>query len=445
MHDNPLVPHEPRQPSSPSAPSSSVRSLLAPANRERLVAEASELIAFGSIGGSDAEASINQHLARRWKESGWDVHEWDIDLADVTGQPDFPGMEVHRTKSVGVLARIPGTGGGRTLLLNGHTDVVPPGDIDAWEHDPFDPRVVDVDGRERLIGRGACDMKAGLAAALEAVRIVQESGVSLRGDVLIAPVSGEEDGGLGTYALLHEMRARGIQADACVVPEPTDLDLVPANGGALTFRLRVRGAAVHASRRTEGVNAIEKFFPVMQALAELEKARNADVDPLMDRWPVAYPLSIGTVTAGDWASTVPDLLVAEGRYGVALGESVTSARAALESAVAAACESDAWLRDHPVVVEWWGGQFASGRTDPDSAIVGLTATAHEAATGQQPATYGGPYGSDLRLLTGIGSIPTVQYGPGDSAVAHSPNEYVLVDDVVTCSEVLAQVIVDFCS
>ena len=107
-----------------------------------------------------------------------------------------------------------------------------------------------------------------------------------------------------------------MRADACVVPEPTDLDLVPANGGALTFRLLVRGRAVHASRRTEGVSALEVFLPVLEALTALETRRNVDVDPLVRRWPIAYPISIGTVHAGDWASTVPDLLVAEGRLGV---------------------------------------------------------------------------------------------------------------------------------
>lgn len=415
------------------------------ADRDRLIAQTCELIAFPSVGGTPAEVAVNEHLARQWRDSGWDVHTWPLDIAGLNAEPDFPGMEVDRTTGIGVLARIRGTGGGKTLLLNGHTDVVPPGDMNAWDVDPFAPRVEEINGRERLIGRGACDMKAGLAAACEAIRIVQESGVSLRGDVLIAPVSGEEDGGLGTYSLLQEMRREGITAHACVVPEPTDLDLVPANGGALTFRLRIRGSAVHASRRTEGVSAVEKFVPIMQALVELERERNVDVDPLMQRWPVAYPLSIGTISAGDWASTVPDLLIAEGRYGVALDESVEQARAAFQSTVDEACQRDPWLRDNPIAVEWWGGQFASGRTDPTADIVRAVERAHTSISGSQPHMYGGPYGSDLRLLAGIGGIETVQYGPGDSAVAHAPNEYVDVEDVVTCAQVLAHVIVDYCA
>jgi acetylornithine deacetylase len=285
-------------------------------------------------------------------------------------------------------------------MFNGHLDVVPPGDPGAWSDDPYSGRLVD----GHVYGRGACDMKGGVVAALAALRALRDAGVRLAGDVLFAAVVGEEDGGLGTYATL----ACGWRADACVITEPTGLDLLVANGGALTFRLRVPGRAAHASVRTTGISAIEKFQPVLAALRDLEASRNASVDPLMRRWSPAYPLEIGVVRAGDWSSTVPDLLVAEGRYGVALNEPVEAARASFEAAVAAASAADPWLAEHPVEVEWWGGQFASGRcVDPDLV------TRVRAATGAEPAAYGAPYGSDLRLLAAAG-IPTLQYGPGET-------------------------------
>lgn len=400
-----------------------------------VVDAAERLVSIPSIGGTPAELDVQHFLAEHWRRDGLDVDAWDIDVAALAGRPDFPGMEVERAAAAGVTARWPGVGDGPTLLLLGHTDVVPPGDLGAWSGDPFLPRRSD----GRLIGRGSCDMKAGMAAAWYAVRALQHSGIRLRGDIVLAAVCGEEDGGLGTYALLD----RGMRADACIVPEPTNLDLVPANGGALTFRLRVRGAATHASRRTEGISAIEKFLPVFAALGGLEQRRNADVDPLMARWSIAYPLSIGTVHSGDWASTVPDLLVAEGRLGVALDESVESARAELERAVAEASAADPWLIDHPVEVEWWGGQFASGRTDPDSPFISLLKNAVATVHGRDPHVYGGPYGSDLRLLVGAG-IPTVQFGPGDSAAAHARDEWVDIDDIVACARVLAAYALEFC-
>ena len=408
-----------------------------PINEERLLSALDDLLVIDSLGGTGSEVDAQDAVATTLRTDGWDVDVWDLDIAELSARSDFPGMEVERTRGRGVLARWSGSGGGPTILIDAHTDVVPPGDIRAWQGDPFIPRHMDVNGRPSIVARGSCDMKAGLVAALEAVRSIAEAGITLRGDVLFAPVSGEEDGGLGTYALLQ----RGVVADMCLIPEPTDLALVPANGGALTFRLTVHGAAVHASRRTEGVSAIEKFFPIYQALTALETRRNATVDPLMQRWPIAYPLSVGTIKAGDWASTVPDLLIAEGRLGVALDESVENARAELEFAVAQACAADPWLKDHPVDVTWWGGQFAPGRCDVNSSIMTSLAQSHLAITGTSPDVYGGPYGSDLRLMAGIGGIPTVQYGPGDAAAAHAPNEWVATQDVMTSARVIADFLI----
>src|SRR6185436_5357108 len=191
--------------------------------------------------------------------------------------------------------------GGRSLMLNGHLDVVPPGDLNAWSDDPYSGRL---DGNH-VYGRGACDMKGGVAAAIAALRAINRAGTRPDGDLLFAGVIGEEDGGLGTYATL----ARGWRADACVITEPTGLDILAANGGALTFRLRITGRAAHAATRAAGVSAVENFLPVFTAIRALEAERNASVDPLMRRWAIAYPIEIGTVHAGDWASTVPDLLV----------------------------------------------------------------------------------------------------------------------------------------
>ncbi|MGH3714356.1 MAG: M20/M25/M40 family metallo-hydrolase, partial [Micromonosporaceae bacterium] len=274
--------------------------------REQLTADApamlellSELVRVPSVSGSDAESEIQAYLAGWLRAEGLEVDHWRLPLDELAAEPDFPGMEVARDEAWGLVGRLPGTGGGtgpersgRSLMLNGHVDVVPPGDLTAWRTgDPYSGRVVG----GQLYGRGACDMKAGLVAALYAVRALRRTGVPLDGDVLVACVPGEEDGGLGTYGLLR----RGWRAGGCVIPEPTGLDVVPANGGALTFRLRVPGRSAHASRRTEGVSAVERFWPVFTALRDLERRRNADVDPVMGRWDVAYPVEIGTVTAGD--------------------------------------------------------------------------------------------------------------------------------------------------
>lgn len=400
------------------------------------------LLKIPSMGGTAAESAAQWHVADLLTALGLEVHTWQMNLDQLTGHPDFPGMEVERREGVGVLGVWRGTGESPALMINGHTDVVPPGDLGAWTDDPFTPVHTTIKGEKAVAARGACDMKGGLVAAIAAVATLRKSGFTPRGDILIAPVIGEEDGGLGTYSLLREGLPQfyGDPISGVIIPEPTSLALVPANAGALTFRLRVPGSAVHASRRTEGVSALEKFYPIFTALQELETRRNENPHPLMQRWPIAYPLSIGTIHAGDWASTVPDLLIAEGRYGVALGEDVDAARRELQECVADVCAQDPWLRDHPVEVQWWGGQFASGNSDPTSDVIQHLTDTHTHITGATPDVFAAPYGSDLRLLAGIGGLPSVQYGPGDAGVAHAPNEYVLERELMVTHHVVAEYI-----
>lgn len=402
-----------------------------------IVADLAALVRVPSISGTDEENSIVDDLARRLSSSDLEVDHWAIPLTETAAAAGFPGAEVERSEAWGLVGKIAGRSGGPSLMLNNHVDVVPPGNLAAWPRDDAFDGAVDA---QRVYGRGACDMKGGLAASLWAVRALTELAVPLQGDLLLACVVGEEDGGLGTFATLE----RGWRADACVIPEPTSLDLVPANGGALTFRLTVPGLAVHASRRTAGVSAIEKFQPVFTAIRALEAERNLDVDPMMARWDIAYPIEVGSVHAGDWTSSVPDLLVAEGRYGVRLDETPEQARAAFERAIAAAGTADPWLRDHPVAVEWWGGQFASCRARGADALLDAVARAHQSVSGRRQLSWGAPYGSDLRLLTNIAGIPTVQYGPGDVTLAHGPGESVPIDEVIIAAQTLAVLAMDHC-
>lgn len=402
-----------------------------------IVTDLADLVQLPSVSGTDEENAILAGLAQRM--SGWDIEvdHWKIPLAETMNAAGFPGTEVDRSEAWGLVGRIAGRSGGRSLMLNNHVDVVPPGKLAAWaRNDAFDGAV----DAHHVYGRGACDMKGGLAASLWAVRALTALAVPLQGDLVLACVVGEEDGGLGTFATLE----RGWRADACVIPEPTSLDLVPVNGGALTFRLTVPGLAVHASRRTAGVSAIEKFLPVFTALRALEAVRNTDVDPMMARWDIAYPIEVGSVHGGDWTSSVPDELVAEGRYGVRLDETPDQAREVFERWVAAAGAADPWLRDHPVAVEWWGGQFASCRAQNAGPLLDAVARAHASVSGRPQQSWGAPYGSDLRLLTDIAGIPTIQYGPGDVTLAHGPGESVPIDEVITAAQTLALLAMDHC-
>ncbi len=417
-------------------------SSLAPAVADALAAVAAaplvgllqDLLAVPSVTGSDAESEAQHGLARRLSGIGMDVDLWSVDLPATLAHPDFPGLEADRTEAWGLVGAWGGDDG-PTVVLNGHVDVVPPGE-QGWTVSPWSGVVRD----GSVLGRGACDMKAGLACQVAAVGALRAAGVQLRGRVLLESVVGEEDGGLGTFATLQ----RGYRGDLAVICEPTSGALVPASAGALTFRLTVPGRSVHASARLEGVDAVEKYLLVHQALRRLEVRRNRDAHPLMARYALPYPLSVGTVRAGDWASSVPDRLVAEGRLGVALGEDVAAARRDLERAIAEVNASDPWLVANPVLVEWWGGQFAPGAVEEDSAVARLVSDTHTRLHGARPQVYGAPYGSDQRLLTGLGGVPAVHYGPGDVRQAHAPDESVPVQEMVDVTRTLVLLLATAC-
>jgi acetylornithine deacetylase len=183
---------------------------------------------------------------------------------------------------------------------------------------------------------------------------------------------------------------------------------------------------------------------IQTALQELERERNRDPHPLLAHLDLANPLSVGTIAAGDWASTVPDRLVAEGRYGVRLGEPLEQAREAFERAVEEACAQDDWLAEHPASVSWPGGRFASGLLPDGDPLLSDTLQAAAAAGGAAPEVKGAPYGSDLRQYAAAG-IPTLQYGPGDVRYAHAADEHVVLSEVVQAARTYALLIVRRCS
>jgi len=393
-----------------------------------LVATLRDLLRIPSITGNEAEAQ--RWLSERMREAGLDVDLWTIDVPELQQHTEFPGMEVERNQReaiglVGTWRSDDGTG--KRLIFNGHIDVVPEGEHSNWSHNPWGAELVG----DKLYGRGACDMKGGLIAALYAIKALKDSALPLKGTVLLQSVIGEEDGGLGTFATL----LRGHTGDAALICEPTSLKIIPANAGALTFTARVTGKSAHACVRLEGVSAIEKYLAIHQALLRLEHERNRDIThPLLGRLKLPYPLSIGRVQAGNWSSSVPEELLFEGRIGVAMGEEKQSVREQFEQTIQLLAETDPWLQAHPVEVSWTGGQFASGSIPTDHLLVRLCAQCIQDVSGQIPEIAGAPYGSDLRLFI-YGNVPALLYGPGNVSVAHMPDEHVSITEIVQAARV----------
>jgi acetylornithine deacetylase len=396
------------------------------AHQDDLVALLQRLVAVPSPAGTEGACQAVVADAMRACCDAVDV--WEPDRNWLDAHPAFfqKGTEyVGRPNVVGVLR---GAGGGRSLIVNAHVDVVDPGPVDAWVHGPWSGTVAD----GKLFGRGSVDDKAGLAAMLFVAQTMRSLDLHLAGDLILESVVDEEWGGGGTLATLH----RGYRADAAIVFEPSDLDICPASRGGQAFRVTVTGKGAHPIRSYDGVSALEKALPILAALRRLEQERQERLrTPLFARYPIFAPIVIGKIAADRIPSKVPETCVFEGLMGYAPAETFGQARHELEACVAGVAAADAWLRAHPPVVAWLALNKEGAETPADHPFVRTMLGAAE-ATGRHRSPTGFPAGCDLPYLIRQGGMPSVVFGPGDCTVAHSTNEYVSVAEVVAAAKTL---------
>ena len=387
------------------------------------------------------EGEVSKLVAEVYRGLGAEVDLWAIE----------PGRE----NAVGI---VPGSGGGRSLIYNGHVDVVPPGDPAKWKSgDPFSGRI----DADRVWGRGSTDMKAGILAQAFAARALGECGVRLKGDLILEAVVGEEvmDHECGVTATVK----RGYKADAAVVSEPSappaPLAVIPVSPGLLWFSVTVPGKATHASMRgpttraggdmSVGVNAIDKGVFIFQALRQLEDEWGLTKQhPLFE--PGHFTIHPGVVTGGPYGVLVPfvisEFMTIEYCVWYHPEEDPEDVKREIEQHIARAASMDVWLREHPPVVEWKMNWPAN--TPEAGEITAATCAAHErSAAGTRfegPAVVCGFAAvEDASWLT-IGGTPAISYGPGDLRVAHADDEYVLIDEVLCAARTYALLAMDWC-
>jgi acetylornithine deacetylase len=388
------------------------------------VADVAALVRVPSVTG-DERAAV-ERFGKTARARGLVAQTHVHDLEALRADPGYPGEETARSELFGASAVLRGREpGAPRLCLNGHLDVVEPGN-EQWSRDPWSG-IVD-DGR--LYGRGSVDMKGAVACALHALAAVAAAG-GTEGDVILHAVASEEDGGLGTFAALRD----DANFAACLIPEPTAFAVACAQAGALTFTGEIPGVSAHAATRLEGVSAIDRYLPVHSALAQLERELNANVaNPLMGALELPYPVSVGRLEAGVWSSTVPDRLAFEGRVGVPVGTEPPVVRDRLEAVVRAACPEAA--------ISWSGGRFGPGETPPDHPFSQLVMAAAGDELGHSAEPIGVPYGADMRLFCERG-IPCVMFGTPGLERAHAVDEYVEVADLITLTRALIRVVARF--
>jgi acetylornithine deacetylase len=392
-----------------------------------------DLVAVPSPTGSEHDAV---DLLTDWLRAGPadEVDRFTVPMSEVEGDPEYPGREVERTEVPVVAARRALDGQGPTVVLTGHVDTVGVGEPSRWSRDPFGEREGD-----RLFGRGACDMKAGLVAALDAFERIAAEADGFGGEVRFVAVPGEEDGGTGTLAAIR----RGWTGDHVIIAEPTSSgegpDVVIAHGGALTMTIEVEGRGAHGSVPGEGESALDHFYTVYRAMRQVERDVNAAVEhPLMKRLPLPHATTVGVVRGGWWASNVMERMSADARIGVPVGQTTAEAEAAFREAVLRLTAGDPWLADHPPRITLSGAEFGSSSIEPDHPLVATLASAATDTTGRTPQLRGAPYGCDMALWRRVAGSAAVVYGPGDVALAHAADEWVSITETEAASVTLAE-------
>ncbi len=391
--------------------------------------------------GPRQEVALQGLLAERLRAAGAAVDVWEPDVSALAGHPMVPdGFSFAGRPQLA--ATFAGAGGGRTLLLNGHIDVVSVEPTGLWAHAPFDAVVAD----GMVHGRGTCDMKGGVACMVMAAEALASLGVRLAGDLIVNTVTEEESTGVGGLAMAHALRA-----DGAIVPEPSGFDVWIACRGSLLPRITVQGRAGHAGiaplhpDQGGAVNAIEKMGILLEAVRRLREEwalrprhpylSPADCVPTIiagGEWLVSYPAGCRLDCHIEF---LPDQADERG-YGSRVEREFTDW-------IARAAAADPWLAAHPPTIEWVAGTVPPAEVSADDPVV-QAALGAVTAVGRHGKLGGLDNWHDGATLVAEAGIPAICLGPGDIRFAHTTDEHVPIADLVSCTQALAIAAMRFC-
>jgi acetylornithine deacetylase len=416
------------------SPKQKVRSYITE-NRIRGTRLLQKLVQEASTRGNESGAQAV--IIEKCRELGLEMDIWEIERNELAANPAFCSDREEFKGNPNAIGILRGTGGGKSMILNGHIDVVPAGNPNDWDRDPFSGHIE----CGKLYGRGSTDMKGGTAALLMAIEAIINSGIKLKGDVIFQSVIEEESGGAGTLAAV----LRGYKADGAIIPEPTNLKVFPKQQGSMWFRISVKGKGAHGGTRYEGVNAIEKAMLVIDRLRVLESERNDRItDPFFQSIPIPIPINIGKLHSGDWPSSVPDLAIIEGRMGVAPNETQENAKSEMQNALSSLGEVDPWLKENRPELEWFGASWLPGDLDPEHDLITSLTDSFQNVKNSLPLIEASPWATDGGILSKIGGVPVAVFGPGVTETAHQANEYIKLEDVFDTAEIIALTLLKWC-
>ena len=328
-----------------------------------------------------------------------------------------------------------GPDAGPSLMVDGHIDVVPADEQELWTTPPFSPRR----RRGRLYGRGAGDMKCGFAMTVLALdALIDTAPDAIAGPLTFLSAIEEECTGNGTLAAARA----GVLADAVILPEPTDLQLLLAGVGILWLDIEIRGRAAHAESADRSVNPIEAILGLLPAIRNFERSMNADIEPAMAGVGHPYNVNLGTVAAGDWGSSVPARARMRVRIGHPTAWSSEETERRFRAAVEPVATQDPWLRAHPPEFTQTGFRAQGYAIAEDHPLVRRLADAHEDAHGQRPVGVAMGSTTDARIFLRGFDIPAICYGPTAHDI-HGLNESVELDSIVAGARTLARFVIDW--
>ena len=400
------------------------------------LATTSDFVAIPSTRG--AEGPCQDMFGDLLRMRGYEVDDWHIELDALKDMRGYGPIEHDFSKARSVVGTYrPATTAGRSLILQGHCDVVPAGPLEMWETPPFSPVIRD----GRMYGRGACDMKSGTIGALYALDAIKAAGFKPTARIHVQSVIEEESTSVGALSTLQ----RGYRADACFIPEPTSEKMVRSQVGVIWFRLKVRGFPAHVFEAGIGANAIQASYHLIHALEKLEAEWNERAKSDRHFKTLNHPINFnpGIIRGGDWASSVPAWCDVDCRIAVLPGWSIKDCQNEILACVAAASRDHRFLSNNPPVVEW-SGFLSEGYELTDSAEP-------EAAFGRAfNAVYGGEVQdlvftalTDTRFYGLNYNIPSLCFGAAGAAM-HGFNEYVDLASLRQATKTMALFVADWC-
>ena len=403
-------------------------------NREQSVGFLQKMIAIPSVTGD--EAKIQKFLADHMAALGLKIDMWETNWDELKKHPAYRPVDRGYEGRPNIVATLKGTGGGRSLLLNGHTDVIPVGG-GRWSDDPWSAKIKN----GRIYGRGSADMKSGVASHIMALEGLVAAGVKTKGDIHINVVVDEEVSGHGTLDTV----IRGYKADAGISGETSGLAVQPACIGRIWFEIEIQGKPAGIQKRYEGISGIELGYKIVKAVADLEAKRVATVThPLYPNALDTLPCIIGSFSAGNYPSAFPANALLKGSIGTVPGEDHEGVKKSLVEQIARAAAEDPWMKLHPPKVRFVGYDAEASEIPRDHPIVATVCKNYKEITGRDPEISGRQGAADTRFLNLYANTPTVIFGPGSTAVMHADDEYVSIDDYMAAIKVMALSICDWC-